>query len=169
MSWWNARPHPCPLPRGEGESPAARLRIQRRWVVRVSRRSIAKRKAPAGATSDLRKTQDANSLALRERARVRGNETPPTKTAGRILQAQRELLRKSELATTSSEKPVVGRRARGRKRIGVSSVPSPSPRPLPWGEGESPAAAWRIECAASCRCLGVESRSTRCQRERRPT
>src|SRR6266852_8645152 len=28
------------------------------------------------------------SLSLRERARVRGNETPPTKTAGRILPTQ---------------------------------------------------------------------------------
>src|SRR6266568_3689497 len=32
------------------------------------------------------------SLSLRERARVRGNETPPTKTAGRILQAQLDRL-----------------------------------------------------------------------------
>src|SRR6266852_1967225 len=31
-------------------------------------------------------------LSLRERARVRGNETPPTKTAGRILQAQLDRL-----------------------------------------------------------------------------
>src|SRR6266849_7568180 len=37
---------------------------------------------------DLRKTQHSSSLSLRERARVRGNETPPTKTAGRILPAQ---------------------------------------------------------------------------------
>ena len=34
---------------------------------------------PARATSDLRKTQDDRSLSLRERARVRGNETQPTK------------------------------------------------------------------------------------------
>src|SRR5260370_26984015 len=60
--------------------------------------------------------------------------------AGRILQAQRERLPVSELTTTSSEKPVDARRARGRQRSGVPSVPSPSPRPLPWGEGESPAA-----------------------------
>src|SRR5437899_7405261 len=32
------------------------------------------------------------SLSRRERARVRGKETPPTKTAGRILQAQLDLL-----------------------------------------------------------------------------
>src|SRR5713226_182358 len=96
----------------------------------------------------LRQTQDANSLSLRERARLRGNETQPTKTAGRILPAQRERSSESGSATTSSEKPVDGRRARGRKRSGVSSVPSPSPRPLPWGEGESPAAAWRIQRAA---------------------
>src|SRR5229473_5592696 len=109
------------------------------------------------------------ALSLRERARVRGNETPPTKTAGRILPAQLDWLRESKLAFTSGAEPVDGRRARGRKRIGVSGVPSPSPRPLPWGEGESPAAAWRIECAGSCGCLGVESRSARCQRERGPT
>src|SRR5258708_11484583 len=49
-------------------------------------------------TSDLRKTQDAGSLFFRERASVRGNETPPIKMAGRILQAQRERLPVSELA-----------------------------------------------------------------------
>ena len=43
---------------------------------------------PVGATSDLSKTQDACSLSLRERARVRGNETPPTETADRILPVQ---------------------------------------------------------------------------------
>src|SRR6266849_3038802 len=80
------------------------------------------------------------SLSQRERARVRGNETEPTKTAGRILPAQRERVSESELATTSSEKPVDGRRTRGRQRSGVPSVPTPSPRPLPRGEGEWPAA-----------------------------
>src|SRR5260370_10684592 len=80
------------------------------------------------------------SLSLREivaarSARVRGNETQPTETAGRISQAQLERLAESELATTSSEKPVDGRRARGRKRSGVSIVPSPSPRPLPHRSG----------------------------------
>src|SRR6267378_7708 len=88
---------------------------------------------PAGATPDLRKTQDVGPLSLRESAEVRGNETPPTKTAGRILPAQLDWLRESKLAFTSGAEPVDGRRARGRKRIGVSSVPSPSPRPLPWG------------------------------------
>ncbi len=76
------------------------------------------------------------SLSLRERARVRGNETPPTQTAGRILQAQLDRLPESELAITSSAKPVDGRTARARKRIGVSSVASPSPHPLPEGEGQ---------------------------------
>jgi len=112
----------------------------------------------------LRQTQDANSLSLgenrpprfanperldssqrgmrdslsqRERARVRGNETQPTKTAGRILPAQRERLSESELATTSSEKPVDRGSASGRKRIGVSSVASPSPQPSPFGEREN--------------------------------
>src|SRR5437899_11293611 len=37
----------------------------------------------------------------------------------------------------SSAELVDGRKARGRKPIGVSSVPSPSPRPLHRGEGES--------------------------------
>src|SRR5260370_29109537 len=80
------------------------------------------------------------SLSLRERARVRGNETQPTKTAGPAMQAQLDRLPEPALAITSSAKPVDGRRARDRKRIGVSSVPSPSPRPLAWGEGESFAA-----------------------------
>src|SRR6266849_3556641 len=39
------------------------------------------------------------SLALRERARVRGNETPQSRTAGRILQAQAD--RFSEPGTSS--------------------------------------------------------------------
>ena len=52
---------------------------------------------PMGATPDLGKTQDARSLSLREivaarSARVRGNERQPTKTAGRILQAQLDRL-----------------------------------------------------------------------------
>src|SRR5438445_5048574 len=86
-----------------------------------------------------------------------------------MLQAQLDQLPESGLAITSSERPVEGRRARGRKRIGVSSVASPSPRPLPWGEGESHAAAWQIERTGSCGCPGVESRSARCQWERHPT
>jgi len=45
-----------------------------------------------GAKSDLGKTQHGNSLSLRERARVRGNQTLPTKTAGQILQAQLDRL-----------------------------------------------------------------------------
>ncbi len=92
---------------------------------------------------------DLSSSLSWGRAGVRGNETPPTKTAGRILQSQLDRLPESGLAITSSEKPIDGRRTRGRKRIGVSSVASPSPRPLPaggsWfplpirlGEGEQP-------------------------------
>src|SRR5712692_5746112 len=46
------------------------------------------------------------SLSLRERARVRGNETQPTETAGGILQAQLDRLRESKLAITSSAEPV---------------------------------------------------------------
>src|SRR5438552_15379319 len=45
----------------------------------------------------------------------------------------------------------------------------PHPGPLPWGEGGLPAAVWRTERAGSCGCLGLESRSARCQWERRPT
>src|SRR5438445_11445279 len=84
-------------------SPLGRGRIARRCeanrtrgVVRVSRRSIAERTVPLGATPDIRKTQGASSLSLGERARVRGKETPPTKTAGRILQAQLDRLPDSE-------------------------------------------------------------------------
>jgi hypothetical protein len=56
-----------------------------RWVVLASRRLIAERTVPVRATRDLRKTQDAHSLSLRERARVRGNETQPTQTEGECL------------------------------------------------------------------------------------
>jgi hypothetical protein len=134
-------PSPRPSPWGRG-------RIARRAVVNPQRLDSSQR--------GMRR-----SLSLRERARVRGNQTQPTKTAGRILPAQPDRLPDSELTTTSSARPVDGGSARGRKRIGVSSVASPSPRPLPWGEGESHAAAWRIERAGSCGCLGLESRSAR--------
>src|SRR5216684_2579391 len=120
--WCSERSFPLTPP-----SPLGRGRIARRAFVNPERLDSSQR--------GMRR-----SLSLRERARVRGNETQPTKTAGRILRAQRERVSESELATTSSEKPVDGRRTRGRQRIGVSSVPSPSPRPLPRGEGEWPAA-----------------------------
>src|SRR5438445_13729505 len=86
-----------------------------------------------------------------------------------MLQARLDRLSGPELAITSCAEPVDSGSARSRKRIGVSSVAFPSPRPLPWGEGESLAAKWRIERAGSRGCLGVESRSARYQRERRPT
>src|SRR5258708_14109416 len=71
------------------------------------------------------------SLSLRERARVRGNEAPPTKSTGRIFQAQLDRFPEPGLAITSGAKPVDGGGADGRKRIGFSSVASPSPRPSP--------------------------------------
>jgi len=46
---------------------------------------------------------------------VRGNETQPTRTAGRILHAQLDRLPDSELTITSSAKPVDGGSANGRK------------------------------------------------------
>ena len=55
------------------------------------------------------------SLSLRERVRVRGNETQPTETAGRILQAQPDRLPESDLATTSSAEPVASGSGRPRK------------------------------------------------------
>src|SRR5713226_8282606 len=61
-----------------------------------------------------------SSLSLGERARVRGNETEPTKTAGRIFEAQLDRLPESGLALTSSAAPVDGGGVHGRKRIGVS-------------------------------------------------
>jgi len=60
-------PHPGP-PLGRG---------------RIARRAFAN---PERLDSSQRGTR--RSLSLRERARVRGNETQATKTAGRILQAQ---------------------------------------------------------------------------------
>src|SRR5438445_3277971 len=56
------------------------------------------------------------SLSLRERARVRGNETQPTETVGRILQAQLDRLPESELAIPSSAESVDGGSAPSRKR-----------------------------------------------------
>src|SRR5260370_22127832 len=77
---------------------------------------MAERTVLVGATPDLRKTNDGCSLSLRERARVRGNETQPTETAGRILQAQLDRFPESELAIPSSVEPVDGGSAPIRKR-----------------------------------------------------
>src|SRR5713101_8719230 len=65
---------------------------------------------------DLRKTQHSSSLSLRERARVRGNETPPTKTAGRILPTQ--IGRFPELVDCATQKQISRRALR---TTGVSS------------------------------------------------
>ena len=110
-----ASPSPRPSPLGRG---------------RIARRVFAN---PERLDSSQRGTRCP--LSLRERARVRGNETKPTETAGRILLAQLDRLSDSELTITSSAKPVDGGRAPGRKRIGVSSVASPSPQPSPLGRG----------------------------------
>ena len=86
------------------------------------------------------------SLSLRERARVRGKETQPTKTPGRILQAQPDRLPQSVGRATQKQ---ISRRAL--RTTGVSRQAHrcfercfPLTPALPWGEGESPAAAWRI-------------------------
>ena len=92
-----ASPSPRPLP-GGGRTARRLVANRSRWVVRGSRRGIAERTVPAGATPDLSKTRDAGSLSLGERARVRGNETPPTKTPGRTLQAQLHRFPDSELS-----------------------------------------------------------------------
>ena len=97
-----------PSPMGRGRRARRRVANRMRWVVRLCRRGIAERTVPVGATPDLRKTQDVGPLSLRERARVRGNETQPTKTAGRILPAQLDRLPQSELAFTSGAKSVDG-------------------------------------------------------------
>src|SRR6266849_5456027 len=68
----NFSPSPRPSPLGRG---------------RIVRRAFAN---PERLDSSQRGVRC--SLSLRERARVRGNETPPTQTAGRILQAKLERL-----------------------------------------------------------------------------
>src|SRR6266852_4252684 len=65
---------------------------------------------------DLRKTQHSSSLSLREGAGVRGNETPPTKTAGRILPTQ--IGRFPELVDCATQKQISRRALR---TTGVSS------------------------------------------------
>src|SRR5216684_4175462 len=110
-----ASPSPRPSPLGRG---------------RIVRRAFA----DAGRLESSRRGM-RGSLSLRERARVRGNETPPTKTDERVFQAQLDQLPESGLAITSSAAPVDGGGVHGRKRIGVSSVASPSPRPSPLGRG----------------------------------
>ncbi len=130
-----ASPSPRPSPPGRGRIVRRAVANRTRRVVRLRRRSIGERTVPVGATSDLSKTQDASSLSLWERARVRGNEAPPTKTAARILQAQLDRLAESKLADISRAKAIEGGTASGRKRIGISRGASPSPRPSPLGRG----------------------------------
>src|SRR5258708_4872374 len=62
-------------------------------------------------------------LSLGERAWVRGNETPPTKTAGRILPAQLDRLPESEFATTSIAEPAAGGSGRPRNLRQVQIAP----------------------------------------------
>src|SRR6266446_4936280 len=81
------------------------------------------------------------SLSLRERARVRGNETPPTETAGRILPDQ--LDRFPETLDRATQKEISRRALR---TTGVSRQMHwcfercfPLTPTLPWGEGEDEA------------------------------
>src|SRR5713226_3844108 len=118
------------------------------------RGSVARRAFANPERLDLSPRGMRYSLSLRERVRVRGNGTPPTETPRRLLQAQIDWLAEAGLAIISSPEPVDGRRARGRKRTGVSSMPSPSPRPLPWGEGAWLDALPPIQSASTCRRAG---------------
>ncbi len=62
-------------PLGRGRIHRRRVANRTPCVVRASRRRIAERTLRVGTTSDLRKTQHGGSLSLRERERVRGNQT----------------------------------------------------------------------------------------------
>ncbi len=89
----------------------------------------------------LEKTQDARSLSLRERVRVRGNETPPTKSAGRFLQAQLDRLPEPVACATQKQISRHARRTTGVNReaelvFRALFPPHPGPLPLGGGEGE---------------------------------
>ena len=77
-------PSPRPLPWGEGNRPP-RFRQSR--------------------ASRLVAAREQCSLSLRERARVRGNETQPSKTAGRILQAQLDRLHECAWISHRAQSP----------------------------------------------------------------
>src|SRR5207245_778381 len=82
------RSGPSPRP-----SPAGRGRIVRRVFANPERLDSSQRGM-------------RHPLSLRERARVRGKETPPSKSAGTILPAQLDQLPESNLAITSRSRPV---------------------------------------------------------------
>src|SRR6266568_5259734 len=84
-----------------------RLSAQRRG--KIARHAFANPERLESSQRGMRR-----SLSLRERVRVRGNETQPTETAGRILQAQPNRLPESDLATTSSAEPVASGSGRPR-------------------------------------------------------
>ncbi len=97
--FWRRDEFPSPRP-----SPNGRGRIVRRALGNPERLDSSQRGMRC-------------SLSLRERVRVRGNETQPTKTAGPILQAQLDRLPESELAIASGAEPVDGGSARPRPGV----------------------------------------------------
>ena len=123
-------PSPRPLPWGEGNRPP-RFRQSR--------------------ASRLVAAREQCSLSLRERARVRGNETQPSKTAGRILQAQLDRLHeRAWISHQAQSLSMAEARAVASAWVFRALLP-PHPGPLPWGEGESSAALSPIQ-SASTRC-----------------
>ncbi len=144
-----ARDAVSPLPAGEGQGEGERDEANRNGRTNFAGATRSARRVKVGYLIERRACRrlfanperlDSSqrgmrcSLSLRERARVRGNETKPTETAGRISPAQLDRLAESRSAISSSAEPVEGRRRDPVDQIHAQCSDA-TPLPFPRGEG----------------------------------
>ena len=126
--------HGFTITRADQERPVTSVPLPRGG--RIVRRAFANPERLESSQRGMRR-----SLSLRERVRVRGNETPPTKLAGRILRAQLDRLPEPVTCATQEQVSRHARRTTGVNReaelvFRALRPPHPGPLPLSGGEGE---------------------------------
>src|SRR6266567_2508673 len=102
MTWRTKRivlPLLPPLEERAGERRAILVRVSPLW----GRGRVVSRAGASPERLDSLQRVIRSSLSLRERARVRGNETPPTKTVGRIFLGKRSRSRPTVNPTKSNQ------------------------------------------------------------------
>src|SRR6266702_2197618 len=145
------RAFPLPLKRGEGQAEGWRRRVEHGSGQRGRGFSPSPQPSPLGrgrisrrACANPRRLDSSRrgmrcSLSLRERVRVRGNEAPPTKSAGRILQAQLDRLSEPVACATQKQISRHARRTTGVNReaeLVFRALRPPYPPPPPPHRGE---------------------------------